>query len=105
LKIVQAQHPRRAAGSAGSQSFETPARNHPGHAIWKRNFSGASGLFSIVPKPQAVVDVLLYNLKLFGMGYSRGRVREPRHSVRLHGLPIHHQMGAGGTGSAASYPA
>jgi hypothetical protein len=77
----------------------------PGHAIWKRNFSGASGLFSIVPKPQAVVDVLLYNLKLFGMGYSRGRVREPRHSVRLHGLPIHHQMGAGGTGSAASYPA
>ena len=79
----------------------------PGHAIWKRDFSGASGLFSIVlkPKPQAAVDALLDSLKLFGMGYSRGRVREPRHSVRLHGLPIHHQMGAGGTGSAASYPA
>jgi len=46
----------------------------PGHAIWKRDFSGASGLFSIVlkPKPQAAVDALLDNLKLFGMGYSWG---------------------------------
>src|ERR1700727_2330789 len=25
--------------------------NHPGHAIWKRDFTGASGLFSIVLKP------------------------------------------------------
>jgi cysteine-S-conjugate beta-lyase len=41
----------------------------PGHAIWKRDFSGASGLFSIVlkPKPQAAVDALLDNLKLLGM--------------------------------------
>ena len=48
--------------------------NHPGHAIWKRDFSGASGLFSIVlqPKPQAAVDALLDTLKLFGMGYSWG---------------------------------
>ncbi len=46
----------------------------PGHAIWKRDFSGASGLFSIVlkPKPQAAVDALLDSLKLFGMGYSWG---------------------------------
>jgi cysteine-S-conjugate beta-lyase len=46
----------------------------PGHAIWKRDFSGASGLFSIVlkPKPQAAVDALLDTLKLFGMGYSWG---------------------------------
>src|SRR5215471_1350714 len=41
----------------------------PGHAIWKRDFTGASGLFSIVlkPKPQAAVDALLDSLKLFGM--------------------------------------
>ena len=48
--------------------------NDPGHAIWKRDFTGASGLFSIVlkPKPQAAVDALLDSLKLFGMGYSWG---------------------------------
>jgi cystathionine beta-lyase len=46
----------------------------PGHAIWKRDFSGASGLFSIVlqPKPQAAVDALLDAVELFGMGYSWG---------------------------------
>jgi cysteine-S-conjugate beta-lyase len=46
----------------------------PGHAIWKRDFTGASGLFSIVlkPKPQAAVDALLDSLKLYGMGYSWG---------------------------------
>ncbi len=46
----------------------------PGHAIWKRDFTGASGLFSIVlkPKPQAAVDAMLDSLKLFGMGYSWG---------------------------------
>jgi cystathionine beta-lyase/cystathionine gamma-synthase len=25
--------------------------SHPGHAIWKRDFAGVSGLFSIVLKP------------------------------------------------------
>jgi cysteine-S-conjugate beta-lyase len=46
----------------------------PGHAIWKRDFTGASGLFSIVlqPKPQPAVDAMLDTLKLFGMGYSWG---------------------------------
>jgi len=46
----------------------------PGHAIWKRDFSGASGLFSIVlkPAPQQAVDALLDTVKLFGMGYSWG---------------------------------
>ena len=46
----------------------------PGYAIWKRDFTGASGLFSIVlkPKPQAAVDAMLNSLKLFGMGYSWG---------------------------------
>ena len=46
----------------------------PGHAIWKRDFTGASGLFSIVlkPAPQQAVDALLNGVKLFGMGYSWG---------------------------------
>jgi len=48
--------------------------SHPGHAIWKRDFIGASGLFSIVlkPAPQKAVDALLDAVKLFGMGYSWG---------------------------------
>jgi cystathionine beta-lyase len=46
----------------------------PGHAIWKRDFTGASGLFSIVlkPVPQAAVDAMLNSLRLFGMGFSWG---------------------------------
>jgi cystathionine beta-lyase len=46
----------------------------PGHAIWKRDFAGASGLFSIVlkPVPLKAVDAMLDSLKLFGMGYSWG---------------------------------
>ena len=46
----------------------------PGHAIWKRDFAGASGLFSIVlrPAPQKAVDALLDAVRLFGMGYSWG---------------------------------
>src|ERR1700680_3032978 len=46
----------------------------PGHAIWKRDFTGASGLFSIVlkPAPQKAIDALLNAVKLFGMGYSWG---------------------------------
>ncbi|MGY4479311.1 cystathionine beta-lyase [Bradyrhizobium sp. USDA 3364] len=46
----------------------------PGHAIWKRDFTGASGLFSIVlkPVPQSAVDSMLNALRLFGMGFSWG---------------------------------
>jgi cystathionine beta-lyase len=46
----------------------------PGHAIWKRDFTGASGLFSIVlkPAPQQAVDALLDTVRLFGMGFSWG---------------------------------
>jgi cystathionine beta-lyase len=46
----------------------------PGHAIWKRDFNGSSGLFSVVLKPasQKAVDALLDTVTLFGMGYSWG---------------------------------
>jgi cystathionine beta-lyase len=45
-----------------------------GHAIWKRDFLGASGLFSIVlhPVPQSAIAAMLDGLKLFAMGYSWG---------------------------------
>jgi len=46
----------------------------PGHAIWKRDFLGASGLFSIRLKevPKAALAAFLDDLELFGMGYSWG---------------------------------
>jgi cysteine-S-conjugate beta-lyase len=46
----------------------------PGYAIWKRDFLGATGLFSIILKPasRAQLAAFLDGLKLFGMGYSWG---------------------------------
>jgi cysteine-S-conjugate beta-lyase len=46
----------------------------PGYALWKRDFTGSSGLFSIVLRPctQAAVAAMLDGLTLFGMGYSWG---------------------------------
>ena len=48
--------------------------NAPGHEIWKRDFKGASGLFSVVLKPfsSKAVDAMLDRLQLFGMGFSWG---------------------------------
>ena len=46
----------------------------PGHDIWKRDFTGASGLFSVVLKPASKegLHAMLDGLELFGMGYSWG---------------------------------
>jgi cysteine-S-conjugate beta-lyase len=46
----------------------------PGHAIWRRDFAGASGLFSLVLRPvsQRAVNAFLDALTLFGMGFSWG---------------------------------
>lgn len=46
----------------------------PGHALWKRDFSGASGLFAIElrPGPKEAVAAFLDGLALFGMGFSWG---------------------------------
>ncbi|SON55337.1 Cystathionine beta-lyase MetC [Hartmannibacter diazotrophicus] len=77
---------------------------HPGHALWARDFTGSSGLFSFVTEeaPFAAVKALLNGLKLFGLGYSWGgfeslailskpaRIRtasewtEKGHLIRLH---------------------
>jgi cystathionine beta-lyase len=48
--------------------------SHPGHALWRRDFTGASGLFSAVlkPCPDKALAAMLDGLALFGMGYSWG---------------------------------
>jgi cystathionine beta-lyase len=47
---------------------------HPGHELWKRDFSGSSGVFSVVLAPVAkqAVDAFVDGLELFGVGYSWG---------------------------------
>jgi cysteine-S-conjugate beta-lyase len=47
---------------------------HPGHDIWKRDFSGASGLFSFRLKAVSrdAIAAFMNDLELFGMGYSWG---------------------------------
>jgi cysteine-S-conjugate beta-lyase len=46
----------------------------PGHALWRRDFIGAPGLFSIVLKPvsRPRLASMIDGLSLFGMGYSWG---------------------------------
>jgi cysteine-S-conjugate beta-lyase len=46
----------------------------PGHALWRRDYSGACGLFSIVfkPAPKTAVHAFLDALTLFGIGASWG---------------------------------
>jgi len=48
--------------------------SHPGHDLWRRDFSGASGLFSIRLKStdRAAVDAMIDGLTLFGIGASWG---------------------------------
>ena len=48
--------------------------SYAGHEIWKRDFTGSSGLFSVIlhPSPLAAVAAMLDGLELFGMGYSWG---------------------------------
>jgi cystathionine beta-lyase len=47
---------------------------HPGHALWRRDFTGSSGLFSLIlhPVSKTALAAMLDNLALFGMGYSWG---------------------------------
>ena len=86
--------------------LEVAAVLHPaspesaGHAFWKRDFSGAAGLFSVVlsediaeEKSDAMIDAL----KLFRIGYSWGGV---------HSLAVPYRVGVpGGTArAAASWP-
>jgi cysteine-S-conjugate beta-lyase len=47
----------------------------PGHALWKRDMSGASGLFGVVLKPGlagGALEALVDSVELYGRGYSWG---------------------------------
>jgi cystathionine beta-lyase len=46
----------------------------PGHALWKRDFSGASGLFGVQLKPvgERAFAAFVDGLELFGLGASWG---------------------------------
>ena len=46
----------------------------PGHALWKRDFKGASGLFAVQFKPcaSAALEALIDGLELYGIGASWG---------------------------------
>src|SRR5690606_19310037 len=48
--------------------------SHPQHAIWKRDFSGASGVFSFVTReaPFDAVTAMLDGMDLFALGRSWG---------------------------------
>ena len=48
--------------------------SHPEHALWKRDFHGANGLFSVILKPTPTVELdrFLEAMTLFGMGFSWG---------------------------------
>ena len=46
----------------------------PGHELWARDFTGASGLFTVVFKefPKKGVEAMLDGMELFAMGFSWG---------------------------------
>ena len=48
--------------------------SNPHHKIWKRDFTGACGLFGVVlkPYPEAALAAMLNGLELYGMGASWG---------------------------------
>jgi cysteine-S-conjugate beta-lyase len=48
--------------------------SHPDHALWRRDFSGAAGLFSIVLQPEMAdrLEALLTRMRLFALGFSWG---------------------------------
>ena len=59
----------------------------PGHELWKRDFKGATGLFSFVLKggDEAAQTRLIESLSLFGIGYSWGAFESlalPAHFTR-----------------------
>ena len=57
----------------------------PGHELWKRDYSGAAGVFAIVMQPASsrAVEALLDKLQLFGLGFSWGGFE----SLALNGDP------------------
>ncbi len=62
-------------GRAEVETVLYPAlSNAPGHELWKRDFTGAAGLFSIIlkSKSEKSVATMLDHMQLFSLGYSWG---------------------------------
>jgi cystathionine beta-lyase len=81
LQAIEASALRVASWLAGRGEIETvlhPALpSCPGHEIWKRDFTGSSGLFSVVfrePASRRQLHEAMDRLTLFRMGYSWGGV-------------------------------
>jgi cysteine-S-conjugate beta-lyase len=57
-----------------SRVLHPALESDPGHAIWRRDFKGSSGLFSVILRPCSTnaVAAMLDGLELFGMGFSWG---------------------------------
>lgn len=67
-----------------------PLQSCPGHELWKRDFTGSSGVFSIVFKRQftkAQVLGFVNALELFKIGYSWGGVTSLAVAYDFHGTP------------------
>jgi len=70
--------------------------SHPGHEIWKRDYTGASGLMGVVltPGTQQRAEAMLDALELFGLGYSWGgfeslaTFESPQLTRRVHQQPV-----------------
>uniref|UniRef100_UPI0019547252 PLP-dependent transferase n=1 Tax=Klebsiella pneumoniae TaxID=573 RepID=UPI0019547252 len=52
--------------------YHPALEGNPGHAIWRRDFSGSSSLFSFALPRAADPKSFLNALEIFGLGYSYG---------------------------------
>lgn len=57
-----------------NQVLHPGLETHPEHSLWKRDFSGANGLFGVILNKTSEdrLDAFLEAMKLFGMGFSWG---------------------------------
>ncbi len=80
---VRLEHHRKSALEIAQWLEQTPGvarvlhpalESHPSHALWRRDFNGSSGIFSIVLDGggQKEAHAFLDALKIFGLGYSWG---------------------------------